>query len=88
MPFVVLAGAPFPALKKVEAKEPLVFVSLTPEQIEAIRKAMPELTVSQIGSGVYTSLDKTYTAVGLYTFAIGRDDLPDELVLPISQSSL
>jgi TRAP transporter TAXI family solute receptor len=77
---VVLAGAPFPALKKVEAKEPLVFVSLTPEQIEAIRKAMPELTISQIGSGVYTSLDKTYTTVGLFTFAIGRDDLPDELV--------
>jgi TRAP transporter TAXI family solute receptor len=77
---VVLAGAPFPAVRKVEAKEPLVFVSLTPEQIEAIRKAMPEVTISEIGSGVYTSLAKTYTTVGLYTFAIGRDDLPDELV--------
>ena len=76
----ITAGIPIPALEHVEAKEPLVFVSLTPEQIEAIRKAMPELTISQIGSGVYTSLDKTYTTVGLYIFAIGRDDLPDELV--------
>jgi uncharacterized protein len=74
------AGVPIPALKHVEAKKPVVFVSLTPEQIEAIRKAMPELTISQIGSGAYTSLDKTYTTVGLYIFAIGRDDLPDELV--------
>ena len=74
------AGVPIPALKHVEAKEPVVFVSLTPEQIEAIRKAMPELTISQIGSGVYTSLDKAYTTVGLYIFAVGRDDLPDELV--------
>ena len=73
-------GIPIPALKHVEAKEPVVFVSLTSEQIEAIRKAMPELTISQIGSGVYTSLDKTYTTVGLYIFAIGRDGLPDELV--------
>jgi uncharacterized protein len=69
------AGVPIPALKHVEAKEPVVFVSLTPGQIEALRKAIPELTISQIGSGAYTSLDKTYTI-----FAIGRDDLPDELV--------
>ena len=74
------SGVPFPALKQVEAKEPLVFVSLTPEQIEAIRKAMPELTISEIGSGAYSSLDKTYTTLGVYNFAIGRDDLPDDLV--------
>jgi TRAP transporter TAXI family solute receptor len=77
---VAFAGVPMPAVKQAEAQEPLVFVSPTPEQIEAIRKAMPELTISQIGSGVYTSLDKTDTTVGMYVFAIGRDDLPDELV--------
>jgi TRAP transporter TAXI family solute receptor len=76
----ITAGIPIPALKHAETKEPVVFVSLTPEQIEAIRKALPELTISQIGSGVYTSLDKAYTTVGLYIFAVGRDDLPDELV--------
>jgi len=74
------AGVPIPALKDVEAKERALFVSLTPEQIEVIRKAIPELTISQIGSGAYTSLDKTYTTVGLYIFAVGRDDLPDDLV--------
>ncbi len=77
---VVLAGTPSPLLKQLETKEPLTFVSLTPEQIETIRKAMPELSVSQVGSGVYTFLDKTYTTVGLFAFAIGRDDLSDELV--------
>jgi uncharacterized protein len=77
---VTLTGVPMPALKQVEDKEPLVFASLTPEEIEAIRKAMPELTISEVGSGVYKSLDKTDTTVGMYAFAIGRDDLPDELV--------
>jgi TRAP transporter TAXI family solute receptor len=77
---VVFAGVPMPALTQVEAKEPLVFASLTPEEIGTIRKAMPELTISEIDHGVYSSLDKTYTTVGMYTFAIGRDDLPDELV--------
>ena len=77
---VMASGVPFPALKQAEAKEPLVFVSLTPEHIEAIRKAMPEFTISEIGSGAYSSLDKTYTTLGVYNFAIGRDDLPDDLV--------
>ena len=57
-----------------------MFASLTPEEIEAIRKAMMELTISQIDSGVYSSLDKTYTTVGMYAFAIGRDDLREDLV--------
>jgi TRAP transporter TAXI family solute receptor len=84
---VLSSGVPIPALKHVEAKEPAIFVSLTSEQIEAIRKAIPELTISQIGSGVYTSLDKTYTSVGLYIFAIGRDDLPDELVYQLVKAT-
>jgi TRAP transporter TAXI family solute receptor len=84
---VLSSGVPIPALKHVEAKEPAIFVSLTSEQIEAIRKAIPELTISQIGSGAYTSLDKTYTTVGLYIFAIGRDDLPDELVYQLVKAT-
>jgi hypothetical protein len=77
---VMASGVPFPALKQAEAKEPLVFISLTLEQTDAIRKAMPELSTSQIGSGIYTSLDKAYTTLGVYNFAIGRADLPDDLV--------
>jgi TRAP transporter TAXI family solute receptor len=77
---MLLGGVPLPALEQVEAKEPLVFISLTQDEIEASRKAMPELAISQIGRGAYKSLDKTYTTVGIYCFAIGRDDLPDELV--------
>jgi TRAP transporter TAXI family solute receptor len=73
-------GIPFPALKQLETKEPVAFASLTPEQIETSRKAMPELNISQIDAGVYPFLEKTYTTVGLFTFVIGRDDLPDELV--------
>lgn len=77
---VMAAGVPFPALKEIEAKEPLLFVRLTPEQTETIRKAMPELTDSQIEKGVYSSLDRPYTTLGVYNFAIGRADLPEDLV--------
>lgn len=84
---VVLAGTPSPLLKQLETKEPLTFVGLTPEQIGIIRKAMPELSVSKVGSGIYTSLDQTYTSVGLFAFAIGREDLPNDLVYQLVKAA-
>lgn len=77
---IVTGGAPFPAAKELEAKEPLTFISLSPKEIDANRKAMPELTPSTIAAGIYSSLDKDYSTVGVYNFAVGRADLPDDLV--------
>jgi uncharacterized protein len=77
---IFTGGAPFPAAKELEAKEPLTFISLSPQEIDAIRKAMPELTPSTIAAGTYSSLDKDYSTVGVYNFAVGRADLPDDLI--------
>jgi uncharacterized protein len=78
--FVTLTGAPMPAIQKAETTEPITFISLSPEQIDAIRKAMPEFSPSKIASGTYRSLDKDYVTFGVYNFAVGRADLPDDLV--------
>jgi TRAP transporter TAXI family solute receptor len=78
--FVTLTGAPMPAIQKAEANEPVTFLSLSPEQIDAVRKAMPEFSPSKIPAGTYRSLDKDYNTFGVYNFAIGRADLPDDLV--------
>jgi uncharacterized protein len=78
--FVTLAGPPQPAIQEAEAKEPVTFISLSPEQIEVIRKAMPEFSPSKIAAGTYNLLDKDYLTIRLYNFAIGRADLPDDLV--------
>lgn len=77
---VSLLGAPVPAIQKAEADEPITLVNLSPEQIEAIRKAMPEFSTSTIAAGTYRSVDKNYDTFGVYNFAIGRADLPDNLV--------
>jgi TRAP transporter TAXI family solute receptor len=77
---VTLTGAPLPAIEEAESKGPIAFIALAPEQIEAIRKAMPELTSSTIPARTYPSLDKDYVTFGVYNFMIGRDDLPDDLV--------
>jgi TRAP transporter TAXI family solute receptor len=78
--YLALLGAPTPAIQKVEESEPITFLSLSPEQVEAIRKAMPEFSSSKIAAGTYRSLEKDYATVGIYNFAIGRADLPDDLV--------
>jgi TRAP transporter TAXI family solute receptor len=77
--YVTMFGAPAPAVQDVEAKEPVTFLNLTPEQIEAIRKAMPELSPSKIAAGAYRSLDKDCVTIGDPNFAVGRTDLPDDL---------
>jgi len=75
-----MTGLPSPSVAAVEIKEPLTFIRLTHEQIDAVRKAMPELSSSTISSKIYRSLESDYDTFGVYNFAIGRADLPDELV--------
>ena len=40
---------------------------------------MPEFSPSKIAAGTYRLLDKDYITFGIYNFAIGRPDLPDDL---------
>ena len=77
------AGAPFPALTGLEAKKAIRFVSLSSEEITALRLAMPELSASTIAAGRYPSLVKNYATVGLFNFAVAHKDLPDDLVYAI-----
>jgi uncharacterized protein len=78
--FVTTVGAPASAFQSIVAKEPVTFLTLSSEQMEAIRKAMPELSPAKIAAGTYRSLDKDYVTVGMFNFTIGRADLPDDLV--------
>jgi uncharacterized protein len=78
--FTTLTGAPVPAIRQAEAKEPLTFIRLSPGQIDTIRKAMPEFSPSNIPAGTYRLLDKDYATFGVYNFVIGQPNLPDDLV--------
>jgi TRAP transporter TAXI family solute receptor len=77
---ILLTGAPVPVIQDVVAKEPVTFISPSSEQIEAIRKAMPEFSPSKIAAGTYSTLDKDYATIGMYNFGVGRADLSDDLV--------
>jgi uncharacterized protein len=85
--YLSMLGAPSPAVQKVEASEPITFVSLSAEQIEAVRKAMPELSTSKIVAGTYRSMDNDYVTVGVFNFVIGRADLPNDLVYQLVKTA-
>ena len=77
---LTLLGAPVPAIQSVDAKEPVTFLSLSAEQMEAIRKEWPEFVPAKIAAGTYRLMDNDYVTVGVPNFVIGRADLPDDLV--------
>src|SRR5262249_58746400 len=69
--FVTLTGAPMPALQKAEMTEPITLIRLSPEQIDTIRKALPEFSPSKIAAGSsrravygYHTFDGVYFVVG------------------------
>ena len=85
----VIAGAggvPLPAFIELEAKQKVRYIAFTPEQIAALRLAMPELTPSLIPAGSYPSLLRPYQTLGLYNFAVAHELLPDDLVYNVVRS--
>ena len=74
---------PFPAVSGLEAKNEVRYVPLTPDEILALRLAIPELNASFIPAGTYPSLMYGYETVGLYNFAVAHRDLPVSLVYEI-----
>ena len=74
---------PSPSLEK---KKKVRFVAIDPDDVVALRLAIPELTVAQIPAGTYPSLMKGYPTVGLYNFAVVQKDLPADLVFQIVEA--
>jgi uncharacterized protein len=79
----VAAGVPFPSFIELESKDKVRYIALSPEQLAALRLAMPELTPSRVPAGTYPSLLRHYQTLGLYNFAIAHAELPNDLVYHI-----
>jgi len=82
----VAAGVPLPALAETDAKEPMVFIAPSSAQIATLREHLPELSLSTIPAGSYSSMTEDYHTVGLFNFAIAHKDLPDDLVYRVVKS--
>lgn len=83
---VMVAGVPVPEVIELEKSGNLRNLNLTPNQLIAIRLALPEIAPSVIAAGTYPSLRRNYQTVGMYNFAVARADLPDDLVYAILEA--
>jgi TRAP transporter TAXI family solute receptor len=84
---LTLLGAPVPAIQAVDAKEPVQFLGLTPDQMQAIQKEIPDFSPSRIAAGTYRLLDQDYVTIAVPNFVIGRPDLPDELAYQLVKAA-
>jgi TRAP transporter TAXI family solute receptor len=82
----VAAGVPVPSFAELERTRKMRYVALAPEQVVALRLAMPELGGSVVAAGTYPSLLRHYQTVGMFNFAVARSDLPNDLVYAIVEA--
>jgi TRAP transporter TAXI family solute receptor len=80
---VIPTGFPIPALAELDAKQAIDFVQPSSEQSSMVRNKMPEISPSLIPAGTYRSLARNYHTIGLYNFAVGHKELPDDLIFKI-----
>jgi TRAP transporter TAXI family solute receptor len=82
-----VGGVPFPALTELNTVQPVEFIVPSSEQIDTVRKALPEMSASLVSKGTYPSLMADYHTIGLFNFAIAHKDLPDDLVYGIVKAT-
>jgi uncharacterized protein len=83
---IVLGGVPVPEIAELEKKGNIRYLTLTPNQVVALRLALPELASSLVAAGTYPSLRRHYRTVGMYNFAVARSNLPNDLAYAILEA--
>jgi len=86
--FPFCAGVPIAAYAELETTNKVRFFTFTNDEIQRLKKAMPELSDSVIPKGTYKQLTEDHRTVGVYNFGIAHKDLPEDLVYAITKTVL
>lgn len=86
--FCFAAGLPIPIFSELDADQPVVFYTWTPDELAKIRKALPEFSESTIPKGTYRQQTADQKTVGLYNFSIANKDMPDTTAYLITKTVL
>ena len=81
--FAFAAGVPISAFSEIEAQRPVKFITFSDAELKTLQEKIPELSPSVIPKGTYRTLAEDHKTLGLYNFAIGHKDLPDDVVYNI-----
>lgn len=86
--FPFCAGVPIAAYSELETTNKVRFFSFTADELQKLKKALPELSDSVIPKGTYKQLAEDHKTVGVYNFGIAHKDLPEDLVYAITKAVL
>jgi TRAP transporter TAXI family solute receptor len=84
--FAFAAGVPIPSFSEIETTNEVTIFGFTEAQMDTVVKALPELSKGTIAAGTYRSVQGPINILGVYNFAIGHKDLPEDLVYEIVKS--
>ena len=82
------AGIPIPAFAELDAAQAVNFFTWTDADLAAIRKAMPEFSLSTIPKGLYRQQAADQKTLGLFNFAIAHKDMGDDMAYLITRTVL
>jgi TRAP transporter TAXI family solute receptor len=82
------AGIPIPAFSELDAAQQIAFFTWTDEEIAKIRKALPELSESNIPKGTYKQQTADQKTVGMFNFAIANKDMSDDIAYLVTKTIL
>ena len=86
--FPFCAGVPIAAYSELETTNKVRFFSFTADELQKLKKALPELSDSLIPKGTYKQLAEDHKTLGVYNFGIAHKDLPEDLVYAITKAVL
>ena len=78
--FVFAAGLPIAAFSEIEAQRNANIFSFNEEERAVLLESFVFLNEDMIPADIYQSLDEDFSTVGMYNFAIGHRDLPEDFV--------
>ena len=84
--FAFAAGVPIPSFSEIETTNEVTIFGFTEAQMDTVVKALPELSKGTVAAGTYRSVQGAMNILGVYNFAIGHKDLPEDLVYEIVKS--
>ena len=82
------AGIPVPAFAELDSTQQVSFFTWGDGDLAAIRKAMPEFTVSTIPKGLYRQQAADQKTLGMFNFAIAHREMGDDMAYLVTRTVL
>lgn len=83
--FAFAAGVPIAAFAQIAAENDVNIFGFTPEQLDAILEARPEVSAFEVPGGLYDGFPDPQQTAAMWNFAVAHEDMPESLAYEITK---